>query len=113
MIELKRKLTQKEARPKHTKDAHINEKFKGWSPKGIKRCNDLIKVVRLGRNSQVSKEMEIELKLKHARICGKSGARNDLSDYSDSDDSDGEDLEAYDGFAGGLTVTNIEQTASV
>ena len=62
--------------------------------KGIKRYNDLIKVVSLGRYSQVSKEMEIELKLKYVRMCGKSGVRNGLGNYSDSDDSDSEDLEA-------------------
>ena len=57
--------------------------------------------------------MEIELKLKYARICGKSGVRNGLRDYSDSDGSDGEDLEAYDGFAGDLIVINVEHTISV
>ena len=108
MIELKRKLTRKEATSEYTKDPNVNENFKGWLRKGIKRYNDLIKVVRLGRNSQVSKEIEIELKLKYARICGKSGVRSGLGNYSNSDDGDIEDLEAYDGFAGDLTVINLE-----
>ena len=113
LIELERKLTQKKARPKYTKDTNVHEKFKGWSRKEIKRYINLIKVVRLGRDSQVSKKMEIELKLKYARICEKNGVRNGLEDYSDSDDSDGEDLEAQDGFAGDLTVINVERTAAV
>ena len=62
LVDLKRKLMRKEVRPKYTKDANINEKFKGWSRKGIKRYNNLIKVVRLGRMEEVSKEIEIELK---------------------------------------------------
>ena len=87
--------------------------FKEWSRKGIKRYNDLIQVVRLGRNSQISKEMEIELKLKYVKICGKSGVINGLDDYSDSDYSDGEDIEAYNNFAGDLIVIHVEQTAAV
>ena len=42
--------------------------FKGWSCKGVKRYNNLIKIVKLDRNTQVSKEMEIELKLKYGNI---------------------------------------------
>ena len=61
LIELKRKLTQKETTPKYTKDPNVNEICKGWSHAEIKRYNDLVKVVRLGRNTQVSKEMEIEI----------------------------------------------------
>ena len=60
--------------------------------------------MRLGINTQVSKEMKIELKLKYARVYGKSGVRNGLGGYSDSDNSDGENLEVYVGFAGHLTV---------
>ena len=43
----------------------------------------------------------------------KSGVRNGLGNYSDSDDSDGENLEVYDGFAGDLTLINLERTAAV
>ena len=69
--------------------------------------------MRLGRHSQVSKDMEIELKLKYARICWEHGANNGLEDYSHSSDSDGEDLEAYDGFTRDLAVINVEQTSAV
>ena len=62
LLDLKRQLTQKEASPKYTKDSNVNETSKGWSRKGIKRYNDLIKVIRLGRITEVSKEMEINLK---------------------------------------------------
>ena len=98
LVDLKRKLTRKEARPKYTKDSNVNENSKGWSRKGIKRYNDLIKVARLGRMTEVSKEMEIELKMKYVEMYGKSGVRNSLGDNGDSDESDSEDLEAYNGF---------------
>ena len=113
MVNLKRKLTRKEARPKYIKDSNVNETYKGWSRKGINRYNDLIKVVGLGRMTEVGKEMEIELKMKYVGMCGKSGVRNSLGEDGDSDDSDDEDLEAYDGFAGELTVINVERTAAV
>ena len=113
MVDLKMNLTRKEARPKYTKDAHVNEKAKGWSRNDIKRYNTLIKIVRLGRIIEVSKEMEIELKLKYARICRDGGGKNGLDVYSDSDDSDSEDLEAYNGLAGNFTVINIERTEAV
>ena len=66
--------------------------------KEIKIYNNLIKVVRIGRAIEVSREMEIELKRKYAGICGESGIRNSSGDDRDSDDSDGEDLEAYNSF---------------
>ena len=110
LIELKMKLTRKEAMPKYTKDPNTNDFFKEWLRKGIKRYNGIIKGLRLDINTQVSKEMKIELKLKYARIWRKIGVRNGLGDDIDSDDnSDGEDLEAYDGFAGDLTVIHVEQ----
>ena len=37
LIKLKGKLTRKESGPKYTKDPNVNEKFKGWSRKGIKK----------------------------------------------------------------------------
>ena len=56
--------------------------------------------------------MEIELKLKYAKVCGKSGFRNGLGPYSYSDNSDSENLEAYDSFVGDLTVINVERRAA-
>ena len=98
------KLTRTEESPKYTKDPNKNEKFRGWSRKGIKRYNDLIKVVRRNRNSIQSKEMDNELKTSYAKICGKIGERNGGGVSSDSDDSDDESLEAYNGFAGDSTI---------
>ena len=63
--------------------------------------------------TEVSKEMEIEFKIKYPGVCGKSGVRNSLGDNGDSDDNDSDDLEAYNGFVGGLTVINVERTAAV
>ena len=60
LVELKRNSSRKEATPKYTKDPNINDLFKGWSRNGIKRYNDLKKEVTLGRNLQVSKEIEVE-----------------------------------------------------
>ena len=51
LIELKRKLTRKEARQKYLKDPNVNENVKGWLRKGIRRYNSIIKALRLGRNS--------------------------------------------------------------
>ena len=113
LVYLKTKMTRKETRPKCTKDSNVNEKSKGWSRKGIKRYNNLIKVVRLGRMTEVSKENEIELKMKYTGMCGKSSFRNSLVDDGDPDDSDGNGLEAYDRFAGELTVINVERTTLV
>ena len=98
MVDLKRKLTRKEARPKYSLISNESENSKEWSRKGIKRYNDLIKIVRSGRITEFSKEMEIDLKLKYAGLCGKSGISNSLGEDGDSDDSDDEDLEAYDGL---------------
>ena len=94
LVDLKRKLTRKEARTKYTKDSNVNESSKGWSRKGMKRYNDLLNVARLGRMTEVGKEKEVEFKMKYAGLCGKSGARSSLGDDGDSDDSDGEDLES-------------------
>ena len=113
LVDLKRKLTQKEARPKYTNDSNVNETSEGWLRKAIKRYKDLIKVVRLGRMTNVSKEIEIELKMRYAGMCGKSGVSSSMGDDGDSDNNDGEDIEAYDGFVGELVETNVEGTAAV
>ena len=106
-------MTREEARPKYTKDSNVNEMLKEWPRSKIKRYNDFIKVVRLGRITEVSKQMEIDSKIKYAGMSGVSGVRNSLGEDGDSDDSDDEDLEAYDGFAGELTAINIERTSAV
>ena len=106
-------MTRKEARPKYTKDVNVNEKSTGQSRKGIKKYNNLIKGVMLGRMIEISKEMKMELKIKYVGMCGKIGVRNSLGNYGNSDDSDSEDFQAYNGFAGKLAVINIERTAAV
>ena len=106
-------MTRKEARPTYTKDSNVNDTLKGWLRNGIKRYNDLIKIVRLGRITEVSKVMEIDLKMKYAGMSRKSGVTNNLGEDGESDDSDDEDLEVYHGFAGELTATNVERTSAV
>tara|TARA_B100000768_G_C10967018_1_gene244145 strand:+ start:73 stop:522 length:450 start_codon:yes stop_codon:yes gene_type:complete len=107
MVVLDRKLTRKEAMPKYTKDPNLTEKFKGWSKNGIKRYNDLIKVVKRNRLTTHSKEMEVELKGDYAKLCGKDGRRNGEGELSGDDLSDDESLEAYDGFAGDDTSAGV------
>ena len=107
MVVLDRKLTRKEAMPKYTKDPNMTEKFKGWSKNGIKRYNDLIKVVKRNRLTTHSKEMEVELKGDYAKLCGKDGRRNGEGELSGDDLSDDESLEAYDGFAGDDTSAGV------
>ena len=58
--------------------------------------------------TDVSKDMEIELRMKYAGMCEISGVIISLGDDGGSDDSDSDDLETYDGLAGELTVTNVE-----
>lgn len=67
----KRKLTHKEAKSKYSKDQNVNEKFRWWLQKGIKRYNTTIQVVRSGRITTQRKEMDMDLKLNYAKICGK------------------------------------------
>ena len=71
MVVLKRKLTRKEAMPKYTKDLNMNEKFKGWSTSGIKRYNNLVKIVKRNRKCSHSNTMEMECKNEYAKLCGK------------------------------------------
>lgn len=66
------KLTLNEARPKYTIDPNVNEHFKGWLGKCIRRYNTIIKVTMIRRNILVSKEMDIVLNVKHANVYWKS-----------------------------------------
>ena len=77
MVLLDKKLTRKEARPKYTKDPNMTEKFKGWSKSGIKRYNNLVKVVKKNRKCSHSNAMEVELKKEYAKLCGKDGNLNE------------------------------------
>ena len=78
--------------------------------KKIQRSN---KKVRSGRTTEISKEMQIDLKIKFAEIYGKSGISNSLGEEGYSDDSDDMDLEAYNEFAGESTAIIVERTAAV
>ena len=63
---LSRKVTRKESKPKYTKDSNLNEKFKGWSRKGLKRYDELVRIVTNQRRATISLELEEELK---KQIC--------------------------------------------
>jgi len=75
--------------------------------KGIKRYNNLIKVVKRNRLTTHSKDMEVELKGDYVKLCGKDGRRNGEGGLSVDDVSDNESLEAYDGFAGDDTDAGV------
>ena len=72
---------------------------------GIKRYNCLVKVVKRNRKLTHSKEMEVELKDKYAKICGKNGGHNGEGGSSDADES----LDAYDGFTGDSNIIYVRQ----
>ena len=57
--------------------------------------------------------MEVELKDKYAKLCGKDGKRNNEGDLCEGYESDDESLEAYDGFAGDDEEIRVERTAAV
>ena len=113
LVDLDRQLARKETTPKYTKDSNVNENSKGWSRKGIRRYNSLIKIVRSGKIAEVSKEMEIDFKMKYAGMYGKRGISNSLGEDGDSDDSHDEDLEAYNRFADELAAINVERIGVV
>jgi len=64
--------------------------------------NHLVTIVRKGRASNASKEIEMELKSNYAKLCGKHNGRNNSGDgnSSNSNENDYDDLEACGGFAG-------------
>ena len=102
----KRKLTRKESTPKYTRvNKDTGNKFQGWHKDGIKRFNELYKVVKEQREKEESKELEIELRNKFARLGNNDnnqGEGRQMQQGSDNDNSDNEieeDVFAIDAFA--------------
>ena len=101
--------TMKESKPKYTKDSNLNEKFKGWSRKGLKRYDELVKIVTNQRRATISLELEEELKNKYAGICGKMTELDREIDETDEESEDG-NYEVYDGFEGErIRAQNVTQ----
>ena len=99
-----RKISRKESKPKYTKVECVKKKFKGWDRRGIRRFNNIVKVVRKNRELSESKNMELKLKSKYTEVSGKVTDNNeDEVDY----DSELDELNGYDGFAG-VTESNNE-----
>ena len=73
--DMHRLLTRKEANSKYTKVDSNSEIFRGWHTKGIRRFNALVLIIKRHLNTEETKEMEIKLKSRYARICGKMGRR--------------------------------------
>ena len=93
-----RKIGRKEARPRYTKNESVDKTFKGWDKRGIRRFNIIVQAVKMNRELNESKEMEMQLKSRYTEIAGR-GMISD-NEESDNDDSELEDLNGYDGFAG-------------
>ena len=79
----------------------------------MKRFNVLMHAVKNNRERLKSKEMGIELKSTYNKSCGRSNDNNNSSDSSGSEDSDSKNLEAYDGFAGGIQLSQAMNQAPV
>ena len=109
---LSRKVTRKESKPKYTKDSNLNEKFKGWSQKGLKRYDKLVRIVTNQRRATISLELEEELKNKYASICGKMTELDREINETDEESKD-EDYEVYDGFEGERIRSILDKAQNV
>ena len=49
MISENSKLTRKDSKPRYTKPDDKNENFRGWHRKGIKRYNELVRIVKVNK----------------------------------------------------------------
>ncbi|MCP4748034.1 MAG: hypothetical protein GY874_18140 [Desulfobacteraceae bacterium] len=102
------KVSRKQSKPKYTKISQsTNIKFQGWSRKGIKRFNELLKTVTANRKLDVCKEREHTVRLKYLRVSGRDMNINVQDNYEneeDSDDDDESDIEAHDEFMGEITT---------
>ena len=68
----------------------LSKKFKGWNRKGMQQFNVLVSAVKINEESSISKEMEIGLKSRYLKICGRSND-NARNGYTDDSDDGGDD----------------------
>lgn len=102
------KVSRKQSKPKYTKISQsTNIKFQGWSRKGIKRFNELLKTVTANRKLDDCKERENDIRLKYLRVSGRAiniNTQENCDNEEDSDDDGESDIEAHDEFMGEITT---------
>ena len=104
-----RKINRREAKPKWTKVECTDKKIRAWDRRGMHRFNVFVNVIQTNRQLTVSKDMELELKSRYAKLSRNGIEENDNN--TDSDDDDLDELNGYDGFGGDLELdrtTNID-----
>ena len=72
---VQRVLIRKEVNPKYTKVDSNSERLCSWNIKSIRIFNALVLTAKRRWNKDESKEMEIQLKSRYARIYGETGRR--------------------------------------
>jgi hypothetical protein len=85
----------------------VNVKFQGWSRKGIKQFNELLKTVTVNRKLNDFKERENDIQFKYLKVSGRSVNNNVQENYDNEEDSDDDgesDIEAHDEFMGEITT---------
>ena len=115
IISKKWKLTRKESKQKYKKSDKVNNKFCGYHKKCIKRYSELFQIVISSREISKSKELEIDLKLIYAKLCGKGKKNHDGDEgtHDISSDSEDDDIEGFDCFAWDLSIKNVTQIEAV
>ena len=103
IISMKRKLTRKESKQKYKKSDKVNDKFRRWHKKGIKRYNELVWIVNSNREIAKSKELEIKMKSIYAKLCGRGKGTYDGDEERQHIDSGSND----DGIAYWISITTL------
>ena len=107
-----RKIERKDSVPKFTKvKGKSNEKFQGWHKNGLKRYNELYKIVHKNRMTDQSRKIETLMMKKYSELRGKTFNGENEDEQYDSDDSNNcnDEIFAIDGFD---DYENDDQTGS-
>ena len=99
----RRKIPRKQQNSKFTKidkEGDSGESFQGWHKKGIKRYNELFKIIKESRKLSSSIELESKLLTKFSNIKGKVYREDEeiQEDCNNDDDDDDDDVFAMDEF---------------
>ena len=104
------KIDRKDSVPKYTK-VKGNERFQGWHKNGLKRYNELYKIVHKNRMTDQSRKIETLMMKKYSELRGKTFNGENEDEQYDSDDSNNcnDEIFAIDGFD---DYENDDQTGS-
>ena len=93
------KIDRKDSVPKYTK-VKGNERFQGWHKNGLKRYNELYKIVQLNRLKEQSHHIETLLMQKYSELKGKTfnGEYEEEQYESDNSNDVNDEIFAIDGF---------------